>query len=104
MFAALLGILIEYAFLRPAKNPTLLGLIVITLGVEMLLMGFASWKWGAEQQEFSLPISYMVTYEPIKGFIISQWAVAVFIIAAIVMTFLYFFFDKTNLGTAMRAT
>jgi branched-chain amino acid transport system permease protein len=68
VFAALLGILIEYAFLRPAKNPTLLGLIVITLGVEMLLMGFASWKWGAEQQEFSLPISYMVTYEPIKGF------------------------------------
>lgn len=44
IFAAVLGALIQYIFLRPAKNPTLLSLIVITLGVEMLLMGFASWK------------------------------------------------------------
>jgi branched-chain amino acid transport system permease protein len=104
VFAAILGIFVQYFFLRPAKNPTLLSLIVITLGVEMLLMGLASWKWGAEQQEFSLPISYMVTYEPVKGFIISQWALAVFAIAAVIMAFLYVFFNHTNLGTAMRAT
>jgi branched-chain amino acid transport system permease protein len=104
VFAALLGVLVQYLFLRPAKNPTLLGLIVITLGVEMLLMGLASWKWGAEQQAFSLPVSYMVTYEPISGFIISEWAMAVFIFAAVIMTFLYFFFKYTKLGTAMRAT
>jgi branched-chain amino acid transport system permease protein len=104
VFAAILGVLVEYFFLRPAKNPTLLGLIVITLGAEMLLMGLASWKWGAEQQQFSLPVSYKVTYEPISGFIISEWAIAVFIFAAVIMTFLYFFFNHTNLGTAMRAT
>jgi branched-chain amino acid transport system permease protein len=104
VFAALLGVFIEYFFLRPAKNPTLLSLIVITLGAEMLLMGLASWKWGAEQQQFSLPVSYKVTYEPIKGFIISEWAVAVFIVAAVIMTFLFLFFKYTKLGTAMRAT
>ena len=103
-FAAILGVLVEYIFLRPAKNPTLLGLIVITLGIEMLLMGMASWKWGAEQQAFSIPFSYNVTYEPISGFIISEWAMAVFMAAAIIMTFLYFFFKYTKLGTAMRAT
>jgi branched-chain amino acid transport system permease protein len=104
VFAALLGVLIEYLFLRPAKNPTLLGLIVITLGAEMLLMGLASWKWGAEGQAFLLPLSYKVTYEPISGFIVSEWAIAVFITAAVIMTFLYFFFNHTQLGTAMRAT
>ena len=104
VFAALLGVFIEYFFLRPAKNPTLLSLIVITLGAEMLLMGLASGKWGAEQQQFSLPVSYKVTYEPIKGFIISEWAVAVFIVAAFIMTFLFLFFKYTKLGTAMRAT
>jgi branched-chain amino acid transport system permease protein len=104
VFAALLGALIEYIFLRPAKNPTLLGLIVITLGAEMLLMGLASWKWGAEGQAFYLPFSYKVTYEPVAGFIVSEWAMAVFIVAAVIMTFLYFFFNHTNLGTAMRAT
>jgi branched-chain amino acid transport system permease protein len=104
VFAALLGVFIEFFFIRPAKNPTLLGLIVITLGAELLLMGLASWKWGAEQQAFSLPVSYKVTYEPIKGFIISEWAIAVFVIAAIIMTFLFLFFKYTKLGTAMRAT
>lgn len=104
VFAALLGVLIEFFFIRPAKNPTLLGLIVITLGAELLLMGLASWKWGAEQQQFSLPVSYKVTYEPIKGFIVSEWAIAVFIVAAVIMSFLYLFFKYTKLGTAMRAT
>ena len=104
VFSALLGVLIEFFFIRPAKNPTLLGLIVITLGAELLLMGLASWKWGAEQQQFSLPVSYKITYEPIKGFIISEWAIAVFIIAAVIMSFLFLFFKYTKLGTAMRAT
>lgn len=103
-FAAILGVLVQYIFLRPAKDPTLLGLIVITLGVEMLLMGLASWKWGAEQQQFSIPFSYNITYEPVPGFIFSQWSIAVFIVAAVIMTFLYLFFKQTKMGTAMRAT
>jgi branched-chain amino acid transport system permease protein len=104
LFAALLGVLVEYIFLRPAKNPTLLGLIVITIGAQMLLAGLASWKWGAEQKQFSIPVSYSVTYEPISGFIISEWAMAVFITALVIMIFMYFFFQHTKLGTAMRAT
>lgn len=104
VFAAGLGVCVEYFFLRPAKNPTLLGLIVITIGAQMLLMGLASWKWGAEQKQFDIPFSYKVTYEPFPGFIASEWAIAVFIVAAVIMLFLYFFFQHTNLGTAMRAT
>ncbi len=104
IFAAFLGVFVEYFFMRPAKNPTQLGLIVITIGAQMLLMGLASWKWGAEQKQFSIPFSYKVTYEPISGFIVSQWAIAVFVAAAAVMVFLYFFFQHTKMGTAMRAT
>ncbi|KAF0160250.1 MAG: branched-chain amino acid transport system permease protein [Syntrophaceae bacterium] len=103
-FAALLGVLVDYFFLRPAKNPTLLGLIVITIGAQMLLAGLASWKWGAEQKQFSIPVSYSVTYEPITGFIISQWALAVFITAIVIVSFMFVFFKYTKMGTAMRAT
>ena len=104
VFAALLGIAVEFIFLRPAKNPNLLGLIVITLGAEMLLMGLASWKWGAEQKEFTLPFSTLNTHEPIKGLIVNDWAIAVFAAAAILMIFLFLFFKYTKLGVAMRAT
>ena len=103
-FAVLLGMLIELLFLKPAKNPNLLGLIVITLGAEMLLMGLASWKWGAEQKEFSLPFSILKTHEPIKGLIINDWSIAVFVTAAILMILLFLFFKYTKLGIAMRAT
>lgn len=104
VFAVLLGMFIEFFFLRPAKDPSLLGLIVITLGAEMLLMGVAGWKWGAEQKEFSLPFSFMSVHEPIKGVIINDWAIAVFVTAAVLMTCLYIFFRYTKLGVAMRAT
>jgi branched-chain amino acid transport system permease protein len=103
-FAVLLGIAVEFIFLRPAKNPNLLGLIVITLGAEMLLMGMASWKWGAEQKEFTLPFSTLNTHEPIKGLIVNDWSIAVFVAAAILMVFLFLFFKYTKLGVAMRAT
>lgn len=104
LFAALLGVFVEFFFLRPAKNPTIVGLIVITIGAQLLLAGLASWKWGAEQQAFSIPFSYQITYRIMPGFVISQWAIAVFVIAALIMTFLYIFFKHTKMGTAMRAT
>lgn len=91
VFAVLLGIFIEFAFLRPAKDPSLLGLIVITLGAEMLLMGVAGWKWGAEQKEFSLPFSFQNTHEMFEGIVINDWTIAVFIMAACLMIFLYIF-------------
>ncbi len=104
VFASLLGVFVEFFFLRPAKDPTLLGLIVITIGVQLLLAGLAGWKWTANQQAFTIPFSYQITYELFAGFVISQWAAAVFVIAFIIMTFLFLFFKFTKLGTAMRAT
>ena len=48
---------LEFAFLRRAKEPNLLGLIIITLGLEMMLYGLASWRWGADQKDFPFPVS-----------------------------------------------
>jgi branched-chain amino acid transport system permease protein len=104
VFAVLLGMAIEFLFLRPAKHPSLLGLIVITLGAEMLLMGLAGWKWGAEQKDFVIPFSYSSIHEPFPGLIVSDWSIAVFITTACLMIFLYLFFRYTKLGIAMRAT
>ncbi len=104
LFSIAMGVLIEFLFLRPAKHPTILGMIVITLGAEMFLMGLASWKWGAEQQFFALPINPSVTYEPIKGMIINNWSIVVLSVSSLIMLILFVFFKYTRLGTAMRAT
>src|SRR4030042_5631040 len=104
IFSVVLGIAIEFIFLRPAKKASHLGMIVLTLGAEMLLMGLASWKWGAEQKDFTLPWSYRTIHELFQGFLINDWAIAVFIAAACFMILLYLFFRYTMLGIAMRAT
>jgi len=59
LFAILLGIFFEIVFLRQAKDPTVIGLIIITLGFEMILMGFAGWKWGPDQRSF--PFQFQIS-------------------------------------------
>lgn len=104
VFAALLGALIEMCFLRPAKDPTVLGLIIITLGAEMLLMGLAGWKWGAEQKDFPFLLSVQKTREILPGLELNEWSMGVFALSAAIMVLLFLFFRYSRLGIAMRAT
>lgn len=103
IFAAALGAFLEFAFLRPAKDPTVIGLIIITLGFEMILMGLASWKFGPDQRSMPFPVSGFETYN-IGGFVISKINFWTIILCLILMGILFFFFQYTRLGTAMRAT
>jgi branched-chain amino acid transport system permease protein len=104
IFAILLGMAIEFCFLRPAKDPTVLGLLIITLGAEMLLMGLAGWKWGAEQKDFPFLLSVTKTHEIAPGLMINEWTIGVFTLTIIIMVFLFLFFRYSKLGIAMRAT
>jgi len=101
-FAFLLGVVLEVAFLRPAKDPTVLGLIVITLGAEMILYGLAGWKWGANQNPFPVPFSEYAGYS-ILGITVTEINLWTFVISLVVMLLLFFFFTFTKLGTAMKA-
>ena len=104
IFAVLLGMAIEFCFLRPAKDPTVLGLLIITLGAEMLLMGFAGWKWKKEQKDFPFLLSVTKTHEVAPGLMINEWTIGVFTLTLIIMVFLFLFFRYSKLGIAMRAT
>ncbi len=104
IFAILLGMAIEFCFLRPAKEPTVLGLLILTLGAEMLLMGLAGWKWGAEQKDFPFLLSVHDTIEIFPGLALNEWTIGVFVLTAVVMVLLFLFFRYSKLGIAMRAT
>ena len=104
IFAILLGMAIEFCFLRPAKEPTVLGLLILTLGAEMLLMGLAGWKWGAEQKDFPFLLSVHDTIEIFPGLALNEWTIGVFVLTTVVMVLLFLFFRYSRLGIAMRAT
>ncbi len=103
LFAILLGMFFELVFLRQAKDPTVIGLIIITLGFEMILMGFAGWKWGPDQRSFPFPVSNIEAYN-FHGLFISKINFWTILISLVLMFILFLFFRYTKLGIAMRAT
>jgi len=104
VFAILLGMAVEFCFLRPAKNPTVIGMLIITLGAEMLLMGLAGWKWGAEQKDFPFILSVLKMHEILPGLALNEWTIGVFTLSVVIMMLLFLFFRHSKLGIAMRAT
>jgi len=103
LFAIFLGIFFEMVFLRQAKDPNVLGLIIITLGFEMILMGFAGWKWGPDQRSLPFPVSNIETYN-LFSLVISKINFWTIVISLVLMVILFLFFRYTKLGVAMRAT
>jgi len=103
VFAWLLGMFIEFVFLRRAKEPNILNLIIITLGFEMILYGLASWKWGADQKNFAFPISDtdVVT---VGNVIISHLNIVTIFVSILLMSILFVFLKYAKLGIAMKAT
>jgi branched-chain amino acid transport system permease protein len=103
IFAAALGVFLEFVFLRRAKDPNILSFILITLGFQMMLYGLASWKWGADQRDFSFPISDFDTIN-IGSAVISYLNIATIVITLVLMLILFLFFRYTKVGIAMKAT
>ena len=103
IFSFFLGAFLEFTVLRRAKNPNVLGMIVITIGLEMVLMGFVSWKFGAEQKAMPFPIS---PYDSIfiGDIFISVLELITVAVALVVVFGLFFFFRFSKLGMAMKAT
>lgn len=103
LFSLLLGCFLEFAILRRAKEPNVLGLIIITIGMEMLLLGFVSWKFGADQKSMPFPIS---TYDSIiiGDIFISTLDMLTLVVALIIMLVLFLFFRYSKIGVAMKAT
>lgn len=103
LFAAALGAFLEFVFLRRAKDPNVLSLILITLGFEMILYGVASWKWGADQRDFPFPVSDfdLIRLGPA---VISYLNLATLLVTLLLMALLFGFFRYTKVGIAMKAT
>ncbi len=103
LFAFVLGLLLEFLFLRRAKMPTPLNLIVITIGFQLMLYGLAGWKWGSDQRQINLPFSESKVIFQNDFFALTELNLATLIIAAIVLVVIYLLIQRTKLGLAMKA-
>ncbi len=100
IFAAFLGCFLEFAVIRRAKEPNIVGLMIITIGIEMILMGFVSWKFGADPKTMPFPIS-PYSFVELGEVFISTLEVVTLVIALVVMLLLFVFLRFTQRGMAM---
>lgn len=102
-FAVILGFILEFGVLRRAKEPNILGMIIITIGLEMILLGFVSWKFGADPKTMPFPIS---PYDSVTlgEVFVSSLEVLTFVVTLTVMIILFLFLKYSKLGVAMKAT
>ncbi|BAS26179.1 branched-chain amino acid ABC transporter permease [Limnochorda pilosa] len=100
--ASALGALFYFGVLAPVREATLLGQIVLTLGLSQVLSGAALVYWGADTKAFAFPLSSMVTYR-VGGAVISQLTLGSLAVAVALMAGLYFLVQRTRVGLGMRA-
>lgn len=101
ILAMIVGVLLERLAIRPAKRASTITLIIITIGASTAIRGAALLIWGTDpysMDAFSkgLPLR-------IGGAIIVQQSLWVIATTLIMVAFLFYFFERTFLGKAVRA-
>lgn len=99
--AALCGALIQHLALYPARYSSEVVLIIITIGVSTTLRGLAQLVWGSSPLTLppfiaGEPVSFLGAVIPRQDFFIGG-------IALICMIALFVFFERTTVGSALRA-
>ncbi len=95
------GLLMERFTIRPLKSADLLLMIMVTIAVSILMRGVLMFKFGKDPYTYA-PFTEGEPFN-IAGAVIQQQTVWVIGITACCIVLLYFFFNKTMMGKAMRA-
>jgi branched-chain amino acid transport system permease protein len=106
IIGAVLAMVFYYVILIPAqrRNATLLGQIILTVGLSLIIQGLVAHFWGTEPQSFPFPLSDTKTWKVFKDVVISELSLGALVIGLIGSLFLFLLVQKTRLGLAMRAT
>ncbi len=106
IIGAVLAMAFYFVILIPAqrRNATLLGQIILTVGLSLIIQGLVSHFWGTEPQPFPFPLSDTKTWKVYRDVVISELSLGALVIGLLGSLALFLLVQKTRLGLAMRAT
>lgn len=105
LFGALVAMAFYHGILVPAqrRNATLLGQIILTVGLGLIFQGLIAYIWGTEPQPFPFPLSDTKVWK-FGGVVVSELSFGALVVGLLGSFLLYLLVQKTRLGLAMRAT
>ncbi|MBU4263707.1 MAG: branched-chain amino acid ABC transporter permease [Proteobacteria bacterium] len=99
----IIGALIEIIFIRWLKNPSVLRMIIITIGLSILIREAALHIWGEGVRSLPYFNGNEISTIRIMGTNISPQVLWVIGVCAVIVALLSLFFKFTSLGQEMRA-
>ncbi len=103
VITVIIGALIEMVFIRWLKSPSVLRLIIITIGVSILIREVALHIWGEGVRSLPYFIGDEITSVEIAGAHVSPQVFWVLATCTAMMLLLGVFFKATSVGREMRA-
>ena len=97
----LLAFAIERVVLRPLVNQPYIILFMATIGLNFFLEGFGEMAWGANVKK--LDVGIPDTSFKVAGILVNRLEIAAALTAAVLVTVLALFFQRTRIGRALRA-
>jgi branched-chain amino acid transport system permease protein len=97
----LLAVVIERVVLRPLVNQEHIILFMATIGLNFFLEGFGEMLWGSNVKR--LDVGIPDTSFKVAGVLINRLELTAAITAAVLVTVLAVFFQRTRIGRALRA-
>jgi len=101
VIVGIVGILFERLAINPLSNPSIITLIIITIGASIVFKGLAMLIWGKDT--FILPAFSGETPIIVGGAVVIPQSLWVLGITICVVVGLALFFEKTLVGKAIRA-
>ena len=101
IFSAIFGFLVERVFIRPTSDSSLLGKMIVTLGLILIVNGSAGAIFGTDSHYMQRAVSGTVR---IGNIILTPHSFFVIGLALIIMIALFWMIRNTYLGLAIRAT
>jgi branched-chain amino acid transport system permease protein len=101
LLVTLVGVLLHRMVVRPIRQPSVLSIVIATIGASFFIRGVAMMIWG--KNPFDLPPFSGRNPIPFLGAVIQPqglWVMGCLVAVVIVLTL---FFDRTIMGKALRA-
>lgn len=100
---AFVGVVLERVAYRPLREAPRLSAVVSALGASMVIENGIMLLWGPNMHFFPADMLPSGVWN-LGGVVVSYVQVLTFVMSCLLMIGLYFFIDKTRVGTAIRAS